>query len=90
MGVKDIDVFRDSFVVVQEFKDEFPCFDGSLISYLDRCLDIIKFLDTFTIYHILRGEISRAYYLEQQASGHCVGKEKDNYTRETDAGCCQE
>jgi ribonuclease HI len=57
-------------------KSEFQCFDGLLNSYFDRCLDIIKSLDTITIYHIPREEISRAYCLAQRASGHYVGKKK--------------
>ena len=49
---------------------------GLLNSYLDRCLDIIKSLDTFTISHVLRGENSRANHLAQQASGYQVGRGK--------------
>jgi hypothetical protein len=51
-------------------------FDGLLNNYFDRCLDIIKSLDTITFYHIPGEEISRAYCLAQQASGHYVGKKK--------------
>src|ERR1041385_1713710 len=76
MGVKDIDAFGDSLLVVQQFKGEFQCFDGLLNSYLDRCLDIIKTLDTFTISHIPREENSRANYLAQQASGYNVNRGK--------------
>jgi hypothetical protein len=57
---------------VRQNKSEFHCFDGLLNSYLDRCLDIIKSLDTFTIHHIRREENSRANYLSQQASGYFV------------------
>jgi len=39
---------------------------------LDRCLDIIKSLDTFTISHISREENFRANHLAQQASGYQV------------------
>ena len=67
IGVNDIDVFDDSLLVVQQIKGEFQCFDRLLNSYLDRCLDIIKSLDMFTIYHIPREENSRANMLAQQA-----------------------
>ena len=46
--------------------------DGLLNRYLDRCLDIIKSLDTFNINHISREENFRANHLAQQASGHKV------------------
>ena len=74
MGVKDLDDFGDSLLVVQQIKGEFQCFDGLLNSYLDRCLDIIKSLDTFTIHHIPREENSRANCLAQQASGYHISK----------------
>ena len=74
MGVKDLDAFGDSLLVVQQIKGEFQCFDGLLNSYLDRCLDIIKSLDTFTIHHIPREENSRANCLAQQASGYHISK----------------
>jgi ribonuclease HI len=76
MGVKDIDAYGDSLLVVQQIKGEFQCFDGVLNSYLDRCLDIIKSLDTFTIHHIPREENSRANYLAQQASGYQISRGK--------------
>jgi hypothetical protein len=41
-----------------------------LNSYRDRCLDIIKLFDTFSIKHIPREENSRANRLAQQASGY--------------------
>jgi ribonuclease HI len=72
MGVRDIDAFGDSLLVVQQINGEFQCFDGLLNSYLDRCLDIIKSLDTFTINHISREENFRANHLAQQASGYQV------------------
>jgi ribonuclease HI len=74
MGVKDIDAFGDSLLVVQQVKGEFQCLDGLLNSYLDRCLDIIKSLDTFTIFHIPREENSRANSLAQQASGYHINR----------------
>jgi hypothetical protein len=43
-----------------------------LNSYWDRCLDIIKVFDTFSIKHIPQKENSRANRLSQQASGYVV------------------
>jgi hypothetical protein len=45
-----------------------------LNSYRDKCLDIIKLFDTFSIKHIPREENSRANWLAQQASGYVVSK----------------
>jgi hypothetical protein len=45
-----------------------------LNSYWDRCLDIIKLFDTFSIKHIPQEENSRANQLAQQASGYIVSQ----------------
>jgi hypothetical protein len=45
-----------------------------LNSYQDRCLDVIKLFDTFSIKHIPREENSRANRLAQQASGYVVSQ----------------
>jgi hypothetical protein len=42
--------------------------------YRDRCLDIIKLLDTFSIKHIPREENSRANQLAQQASSYVISQ----------------
>jgi hypothetical protein len=46
-----------------------------LNSYRDRCLDIIKLFDMFSIKHIPQEENSRANQLAQQASGYVVSQE---------------
>jgi hypothetical protein len=45
-----------------------------LSSYRDKCLDIIKLFDTFSIKHIPREENSWANRLAQQASGFIVSQ----------------
>jgi hypothetical protein len=45
-----------------------------LNSYQDRCLDIIKLFDMFSIKHIPREENSRANRLAQHASGYIVSQ----------------
>jgi hypothetical protein len=61
--LRDLPIKRDS-----------QCLDGVLNSYRDRCLDIIKLFDTFSIKHIPREENSRANRLSQQASGYVVSE----------------
>jgi hypothetical protein len=45
-----------------------------LNSYRDKCLDIIKLFDTFSIKHIPREENSGANWLAQQAPGYVVSQ----------------
>jgi hypothetical protein len=45
---------------------------GVLNSYRDKCLDIIKLFDTFSMKYIPREENSQANQLAQQASGYVV------------------
>jgi hypothetical protein len=45
-----------------------------LNSYQDKCLDIIKLFDMFSVKHIPREEISHANRLSQQASGYVVSQ----------------
>jgi hypothetical protein len=45
-----------------------------LNSYRDRCLDILKLFDTFSIKHIPWEENSKANRLAQQASGYVVAQ----------------
>jgi hypothetical protein len=74
LGARDVDVFEDSYLIVQQVKGDSQCLNGVLNSYRDRCLDIIKLFDTFSIKHIPREENSRANRLAQQASGCIVSQ----------------
>jgi ribonuclease HI len=56
MGVKHLELFGDSLLVVQQVASVFQCFDGSLNAYLDKCLEIIALFDDFTVQHISRDE----------------------------------
>jgi hypothetical protein len=49
MGIKHVEAFGDSWLVVQQVAGVFQCFDGSLIVYLDKCLKIIALFDDFTV-----------------------------------------
>jgi hypothetical protein len=69
MGVKHVESFGDSLLVVQQVAGIFQCFDGSLNAYLDKCLEIIALFDDFTLKHVSRDENTLANNLAQQASG---------------------
>jgi ribonuclease HI len=74
-GERDVDVFGDYNLIVQQIRGDSQCLDGVLNSYQDRCLDNIKFFDTFSIKQIPREENSRANRLAQQASSYVVTQE---------------
>jgi ribonuclease HI len=74
VGARDLDVFGDSNLIVQQIRGDSQCFDGVLNSYRERCLDIIKLFDTFSIKHIPQEENSQANRLAQQASGYVVSQ----------------
>ena len=72
IGVKHVEAFGDSLLIVQQVSGKFQCLDGSLNAYLDKCLDVISNFDEFSIHHIYRHMNSRANELAQQASGYNV------------------
>jgi hypothetical protein len=67
-------VFGDSNLIMQQIKRGSQCLDGVLNSYRDKCLDIFKLYDTFSIKHIPQEENSRANWLAQQALGYIVSQ----------------
>jgi ribonuclease HI len=73
MGVKHVEAYGDSLLVVQQIAVEFQCLEGSLRVCLDASLDIIGSLVEFQIQHVLRHENQRANMLAQQASSYNVG-----------------
>jgi ribonuclease HI len=56
VGVKHVEAFRDSLLVVEQIVGTFQCLDRSLNAYLDKCLEIIALFDDFTVRHISRNE----------------------------------
>jgi ribonuclease HI len=74
LGARDVDVFGDSNLIVQQIRGDSQCLDGVLNSYQDKCLDIIKLFDRFTTKHIPQEENSRVNRLAQQASGYVVSQ----------------
>jgi ribonuclease HI/probable phosphoglycerate mutase len=74
MGVKHVEAYGDSLLVVQQVSKVCQCLNGFLNAYLDKCLDIISCMDEFVIYHVPREENPRANALAQQAPGYNVRK----------------
>jgi ribonuclease HI len=68
MGVKHVEAYGDSLLVVQQVSKVCQRLNGSLNAYLDKCLDIIYCMDEFVIYHVPREENPKANALAQQAS----------------------
>jgi hypothetical protein len=56
MGVKYVEAFENSLLVMQQIAGTFQCFNGSLNAYLDECLEIIAVFDDFTVQHVSRDE----------------------------------
>jgi ribonuclease HI len=73
IGVKHVEAYGDSLLVVQQVAGEFQCLEGSLRACLDACLDIISSFAKFQIQHVPRHENQRANMLAQQASGYDFG-----------------
>jgi ribonuclease HI len=72
MGVKHVEAYGDSLLVVQQVYKVCQCLSGSLNAYLDKCLGIISCMDEFVIYHIPQEENLKAIALAQQASVYSV------------------
>jgi hypothetical protein len=53
-GARDVDVLIDSNLIMQQVRGDSHCLDGVLNSYRDKCIDIVKLFDTFSIKHIPR------------------------------------
>jgi hypothetical protein len=68
MDVKHVEVFGDSLFVMQQIAGIYQCFDESLNTYLDKCLEIIALFDDFTVHHVSRDENAVTNDLAQQAS----------------------
>jgi ribonuclease HI len=74
LGARDVDVFGDSNLIMQQIRGDSQCLYGVLNSYRDKFLDIIKLFDTFSIKNIPQEENSRSNRLAQQASGYVVSQ----------------
>ena len=78
MGVKHMEAYGDSLLVVQQVSMVCQYYNGSLNAYLDRCLHIISCFDEFVIRHIPRDSNKKANALTQHASSYNVTKKYFN------------
>jgi ribonuclease HI len=81
MGVKNVEAFGDSLLVVHQASGKYQYLDVSLNAYLDKCLDVIARFDEFSIHHIYRHENGKANDLAQQASSYNVSKKNFSVTK---------
>jgi ribonuclease HI/probable phosphoglycerate mutase len=81
MGVKHVEAYGNSLLVVQQVSKVCQCLNGSLNAYLDKCLYIISCVDEFVIYHVPREENPKANALAQEASGYSVQKKIFRYEK---------
>ena len=65
MGVRHVEAFGDSLLVVQQVSKVCQYYNGSLNAYLDKCLDIVSFFDELVIKRIPREENGLANALAQ-------------------------
>jgi ribonuclease HI len=89
MGVKHVEAFGDSLLVVQQVAGIFQCFDGSLNAYLDKWFEIIALFEDSTMQHISRDENIVANDLLQQASGFRSSQGKFGFLEKSDVPVCQ-
>jgi hypothetical protein len=89
MGVKHVEAFGDSLLVVQQITGTFQCLNGSLNSYLDKCLRIISLFNDFTIHHVSRDENTVANDLAQQVSGFQSNRGNFGFLENPDIPVCQ-
>jgi hypothetical protein len=83
MGIKHVEAFSDSLLVMQQVVGVFQCFDGSLNVYLDKYLKIIGLFDDFTIHHVFRDENTVVNNLAQQTSGFRSNRWKIGFLERT-------
>jgi ribonuclease HI len=74
LRARDVDVFGDSNLIVQQIRGVSQCLDGVLNCDRDKCLDIINLFDMFCIKHIPWEKNSRVNRLAQQASSYVVSQ----------------
>jgi ribonuclease HI len=72
MRVKEVEIFGDSKLVVQQINGESQCLDGVLNGYLEKCIDMLRMMDKFSLRHVPQEDNMRANMLTQQASGYDI------------------
>jgi hypothetical protein len=89
MGMKHVEAFENSLLVVQQIAGTFQCLDRSLNACLDKCLEIIALFDDFTVQHVSRDENTIVNDLAQQASGFRANRGKFGFLKKLDVPVCQ-
>jgi hypothetical protein len=74
---------------VQQVASMFECFNGSLIAYLDKCLEIIALFNDFLVQHVSKDENTVVKDLAQQASGFRSNRRKFGFLEKPDVLVCQ-
>jgi ribonuclease HI len=77
-GVKDVEAFDDSQLVMQQVRGESQCLDGTLNQCCGMCAQLVSGLDTFHIEHVHKGCNGIANELAQHASGYEVKRGRFN------------
>jgi hypothetical protein len=49
LGVREVEIFSDSKLVVQQIRGESQCLDGVLNEYQEKCLELLGALDKFSV-----------------------------------------
>jgi hypothetical protein len=89
MGLKHIEAFGDTLLVMQQIAGTFQCLDWCLNAYLDKCIEIIALFDDFIVHHVSRKENTVANDLVQQASGFQASRGKFGFLEKLDVSVCQ-
>jgi hypothetical protein len=88
-GVKHVEAFGDSLLVVHQVADVFQCFDRSLNAYIDKCLEISTLIDDFIVQHVSMDENTVVNNLAQQALGFRSNRGKLVFWKKLDLLVCQ-
>jgi hypothetical protein len=76
MAAREVAIFGDSKLVVQQVTRESQCLDGVLNECHEKCMDILNVLDGYNVIHVPREANERANGLAQQAPGYEVRRGK--------------
>ena len=65
-----VEIFGDSMLVINQLAGSYECRSEALISYYERCLQLLKGFRDFRLEHISRLHNEEANRLAQHASGY--------------------
>jgi ribonuclease HI len=79
MGVKEVMIFGDSRMVVQQVNGESQCLYGVFNGYREKCVDMLKMMDKFSLDYVPQEENATTNMLAQQASGCDIQQGKSQH-----------